>query len=35
LYATGEETHRSIAARYGMDHTSIGDILRGQDWKYV
>jgi hypothetical protein len=31
--ATG--AHRAIGARYGVDHSTIGRIKRGQLWKSV
>lgn len=32
LYAMGGTTHRQLAARYGVSHTAIGDILRNNHW---
>lgn len=34
-YKTGEYSHRKLAKEYGMDHSSIGDILRGNSFKYL
>jgi hypothetical protein len=34
-YKAGGETHRSIGQRYGVDHTTVGDILRGETWQHV
>lgn len=34
-YAAGKETHRSLAVRYGVHHTTIGDVLRGFRWRHV
>lgn len=35
LYATSEYTHRSLAAQYGVTHSTIGKITIGENWKYV
>jgi len=34
-YAAGDTSHRLLAEKHNMDHTTIGDLLRGQTWKYV
>jgi len=31
-YAAGGATHRSLGAKYGLNHSTVGDILRGQCW---
>ena len=33
-YATGRYTHRSLAIEYGISHTVIGRIIRGEAWKH-
>lgn len=35
LYLSGNETTISIAAKYGLDCTTVGDILRGRSWYRV
>lgn len=32
-YGSGGETHRSLGSVFGVDHTVIGDILRGKSWR--
>ena len=34
-YKAGGHTHRSLAAEYGADHTTIGDILRKESYEEV
>jgi len=34
-YAKGNTTHRELAAKRGLDHTTVGDILRGTRWQHV
>ena len=34
-YKEGGETHRSLALRFGINHSSIGCILRGTRWRHV
>lgn len=35
LYASGQWTHRSLGKRFGVNHSTIGFILRGEAWRHV
>ena len=35
LYEAGGHTHRSLAIRFGVSHTAVGDVLRGATWQQL
>lgn len=35
LYATGNHSHRSLAAQFGVGHRAIGDVLSNKTWVHV
>jgi len=35
LYATGAWTQKRLAERFGVTHTQISHIVRGEQWKHV
>lgn len=35
LYASGGYTHRKLGRCFGLDHSTVGDILRGEHWASV
>jgi hypothetical protein len=35
LYATGKFSQRELAAQFGVDHSTIGRIVRRQAWKHI
>lgn len=34
-YSTGQYTHRQLAKEYGVNHTTIGDIINYKIWKHI
>ena len=34
-YADGGETHRTLGEEYNLHHTTVGQILRGENWGHV
>jgi hypothetical protein len=35
LYETGEHSHRSLAAKFGVTHQAIRDLLIGKNYRWV
>jgi hypothetical protein len=35
IYAEGKTSHRKLAVEYGIDHRSIGRLIKNKNWKHI